>query len=64
MIAHFDWLPVKGNVVEATEEIILRYTPTWPFAALVERTVPVICWLTATSMDDTAFKAVHDGPRS
>ena len=34
------------------------------FAALVERTVPVICWLTATSMVDTAFKAVHDGPRS
>lgn len=32
VIAHFDWLPVSGNVVEATEEIILRYTPTWPFA--------------------------------
>lgn len=32
VIAHFDWLPIGGNVVEATEEIILRYTPTWPFA--------------------------------
>jgi SAM-dependent methyltransferase len=32
VIAHFDWLPVNGNVVEATEELILRYTPTWPFA--------------------------------
>lgn len=32
VIAHFDWLPVRGNVVGATEEIILRYTPTWPFA--------------------------------
>ncbi len=32
VIAHFDWLPLPGNVVEATEEIILRYTPTWPFA--------------------------------
>jgi SAM-dependent methyltransferase len=32
VIAHFDWLPVKGNVVEATEELILRYTPEWPFA--------------------------------
>jgi SAM-dependent methyltransferase len=32
VIAHFDWLPVKGNVVEATEEIILRHTPIWPFA--------------------------------
>jgi SAM-dependent methyltransferase len=32
VIAHFDWLPVPGNVVAATEEIILRYTPGWPFA--------------------------------
>ncbi len=32
VIAHFDWLPLPGNVVEATEEIILRCTPTWPYA--------------------------------
>ena len=32
VIAHFDWLPIEGNVVAATEEIILRYTPSWPFA--------------------------------
>jgi SAM-dependent methyltransferase len=32
VIAHFDWLPIKANVVAATEEIILRYTPSWPFA--------------------------------
>ncbi len=32
VIAHFDWLPIQGNVVAATEEIILRYTPSWPFA--------------------------------
>jgi ubiquinone/menaquinone biosynthesis C-methylase UbiE len=32
VIAHFDWIPIPGNVVAATEEIILRYTPTWPFA--------------------------------
>jgi SAM-dependent methyltransferase len=32
LIAHFDWIPIPGNVVAATEEIILRYTPTWPFA--------------------------------
>jgi len=32
VIAHFDWLPIPGNVVEATEEIILRHTPSWPFA--------------------------------
>jgi SAM-dependent methyltransferase len=32
VIAHFDWIPIAGNVVAATEEIILRYTPSWPFA--------------------------------
>ena len=32
LIAHFDWLPIPGNVVAATEEILLRYTPSWPFA--------------------------------
>lgn len=29
-IAHFDWLPVAGNVVEATEALILRHSPDWP----------------------------------
>ena len=33
VIAHFDWLPLPGNVVAATEEIILRHSPAWPFAA-------------------------------
>ncbi len=32
VIAHFDWLPIPGNVVAATEEVILRHTPSWPFA--------------------------------
>jgi len=27
VIAHFDWLALPDNVVEATQEIILRYTP-------------------------------------
>jgi SAM-dependent methyltransferase len=27
VIAHLDWLAIPGNVVEATQEIILRYTP-------------------------------------
>ena len=27
VIAHFDWLAIAGNVVEPTQEIILRYTP-------------------------------------
>lgn len=29
IIAHFDWLPSAGNVVEATEDLILRYNPNW-----------------------------------
>ena len=27
LIAHFDWLAITGNVVQAIQEIILRYTP-------------------------------------
>lgn len=29
VIAHFDWLPLAGNVVEATEALILRHNPSW-----------------------------------
>ncbi|MFF5370624.1 class I SAM-dependent methyltransferase [Streptomyces sp. NPDC013187] len=29
VIAHFDWLPLPGNVVEATEELILSFNPAW-----------------------------------
>jgi SAM-dependent methyltransferase len=29
VITHFDWLPHPGNVVEATEELIQHYNPTW-----------------------------------
>lgn len=39
VVAHLDWLAVAGNVVAATQELILRYTPAgapahgpWPFA--------------------------------
>jgi 2-polyprenyl-3-methyl-5-hydroxy-6-metoxy-1,4-benzoquinol methylase len=32
IIAHFDWLPLAGNVVEATEELILGYNPQWTLA--------------------------------
>jgi len=31
VIAHFDWLPLSGNVVEVTEALILQYNPTWMF---------------------------------
>jgi SAM-dependent methyltransferase len=29
VIAHFDWIPSPGNVVEATEALIRRYNPSW-----------------------------------
>ncbi|MCC2664971.1 MAG: methyltransferase, partial [Geminicoccaceae bacterium] len=29
IIAHFDWLPLAGNVVEATERLILQHSPDW-----------------------------------
>jgi hypothetical protein len=31
VIAHFDWLPLAGNVVEATERLILLHNPRWAF---------------------------------
>jgi ubiquinone/menaquinone biosynthesis C-methylase UbiE len=32
IIAHFDWLPLKGNVVEATEQLILQHNLDWTYA--------------------------------
>lgn len=32
VIAHFDWLSLPGNVVEATEALILRANPQWAMA--------------------------------
>jgi SAM-dependent methyltransferase len=29
VISHFDWLPLPGNLVEATEELISRFNPEW-----------------------------------
>jgi SAM-dependent methyltransferase len=29
LIAHFDWLPLPGSVVEASERLIRRYNPAW-----------------------------------
>ena len=31
VIANFDWLPLVGNVVEATEALIMQYNPDWHF---------------------------------
>jgi SAM-dependent methyltransferase len=29
VICHFDWIPLPGNVVEATENLIRAYSPDW-----------------------------------
>lgn len=34
VITHFSYLPVNGNVAEATEELILKYNPQWPLAGM------------------------------
>lgn len=31
VIAHFDWIPLPGNPVEATENLIRAYNPDWNF---------------------------------
>ncbi|MET0896245.1 MAG: class I SAM-dependent methyltransferase [Acidimicrobiia bacterium] len=32
VICHFDWLPLPGTVVEATEELILEHNPGWEWS--------------------------------
>jgi SAM-dependent methyltransferase len=29
VLAHFDWIPLPGNVVEATEQLIMKHNPDW-----------------------------------
>ncbi len=29
LIAHFDWLPLSGNIVDVTEKLIETYNPSW-----------------------------------
>jgi SAM-dependent methyltransferase len=29
VIAHFDWIPLPGNVVDATEQLIMHHNPLW-----------------------------------
>ncbi|KRV47665.1 methyltransferase [Wenjunlia vitaminophila] len=31
VIAHFDWLPLPGNLAEATERLVLEHNPAWSF---------------------------------
>lgn len=34
VIAHFDWIPLPGNVVDATEQLIEAHNPAWPYGGL------------------------------
>jgi SAM-dependent methyltransferase len=31
VIAHFDWIPLPGNMAEATEKLIEKHNPKWKF---------------------------------
>src|SRR5262245_17882217 len=31
VVAYFSWLPLPGNVVEATEQLIVKHNPNWRF---------------------------------
>ncbi len=32
VIAHFDWIPLPGNLADATEALMLQHNPSWPLA--------------------------------
>ena len=34
VIAHFDWIPLAGNLTEATEALIERHNPDWSFGGM------------------------------
>lgn len=34
VIAHFDWIPLSGNVVEATERLIEQHNPGWTMGGM------------------------------
>jgi SAM-dependent methyltransferase len=34
VVAYFSWLPLPGNVVEATEHLILKHNPNWRFGGM------------------------------
>ena len=45
VIANFDWLPLSGNMVAATEELIMQYNPDWRFCGgigMYPQYVPVL----------------------
>jgi SAM-dependent methyltransferase len=52
VIAHFDWLPLPGNVVEATERLIEQYNPAWHFGGATGFYPQWVPGLTAAGFQD------------
>ena len=52
VIANFDWLPLAGNVVEATEQLIMQYNPDWTFGGGVGMYPQYLPILSTTGMQD------------
>jgi len=54
MIAHFDWLGFPGNVVAATEALILGYSPDWRGAG---KAAPYPAWY--ADLHAAGFRAIE-----
>src|SRR5208337_1734106 len=52
--AHFDWIPLAGNVAEATERLIEAHNPNWTFGGGIGLYPP---WLTDVAV--AGFKAIE-----
>ena len=54
VIAHFDWIPLPGNVVRATEELIETFNGSWKFGNLIGIHPP---WL--RDLGEAGFDAIE-----
>jgi SAM-dependent methyltransferase len=54
VIAHFDWIPLPGNVVRATEELIEQFNASWKFGNLIGIHPP---WL--RDLGEAGFDAIE-----
>jgi len=54
VIAHFDWIPLPGNLVQATEELIAAHHPGWRYGGGLGIYPP---WL--RDLGEAAFHAIE-----
>ena len=54
LMAHFDWLRLRGGVVAATEDLILKHNPAWPSAG---KSAPYPAWY--IDLRDGGFGAIE-----